>query len=109
MTLQIQATEPRSTEPHWCINADTRHNIIARRNSLAALWAGRLMGLSEAETTAYAVKVHFADFEVSGDADVVERIAGDLNARGLPIPESVVREKLAAFHREALLQTGVTD
>jgi hypothetical protein len=102
----------RSTTPDasaWCIDADTRDNVIARRNVLAALWAGELMSLPDPARTAYAVEVHLADYEVSGDADVVAKIARDLNAKGVAISAGAVREKLCAFHRQALMQLGATD
>ena len=79
------ATTPGETVG-WCPDADTRDNVIARRNVLAALWAGRLIGLSGPALAGYAVEVHVADHVVSGDADVVGKIAGDLSFVGLPIP-----------------------
>ena len=30
----------------WCLDIDTRDCVIARRNVLTGLWAGRLLGLS---------------------------------------------------------------
>jgi hypothetical protein len=93
----------------WCPDADTRDSAIARRNVLAGLWAGRLLGLSNADLTAYAVEVHLADFETEGDDDVVGKVAGDLSARGLPYSVQQVRERFYAFHRQAFLQTAVTD
>ncbi|OAH18526.1 hypothetical protein AX289_31495 [Methylorubrum populi] len=83
--------------------------MLARRNVLAALWAGGLMGLSGAPLTAYAVEVHLADFEAPGDADVVDKITADLHRAGLPARPSEVRSRLNAFHREALTQTHATD
>jgi hypothetical protein len=96
-------------DPSRHLDADTRHNVIARRNVLAALWAGRLMGLSDAETSAYAVQVHLADFRVQGDADVVEKLVRDLGERGHQVTPNAVRERLHAFHREALTQLSETD
>jgi hypothetical protein len=81
---------------------------VARRNVLAALWAGQLMGLAGAALTAYAVEVHRADFDRPGDGDVV-KITADLHRAGLPVRASNVRAQLNAFHREALLQTHATD
>ena len=94
---------------NWCIEADTMHNVIARRNALVALWAGRKMGLSEAEMTRYAGAVHFSDYQVAGDADIVGKVRGDLLAYGIEIGEADVRRKLAEFHREALRQSNATD
>ena len=108
MTVHVQAAAI-TTPAMWYPDADTRDNVIARRNVLVALWAGRLLGHSGTAMTAYAVEVHRTDYEVAGDADVVAKIARDLNDKGLPIPEGVVREKLCLFHREALIQLGATD
>jgi hypothetical protein len=67
------------------------------------------MGLPDAALPAYAAEVHGADYAVSGDADVVGKIAGDLRSRGMALPEGVVRERLWAFHAQALVETGGTD
>jgi hypothetical protein len=50
-----------------------------------------------------------AEFETEGDDDVVGKVAGDLSARGLPYSVQQVRERFYAFHRQAFLQTAVTD
>jgi hypothetical protein len=93
----------------WCPEDDTRDNVVARRNVLAALWAGQLMGLEGPALTAYAVEVHLADFSVWGDADIIAKLSGDLHRAGLPVRPTEVRARLSAFHREALLQTQATD
>lgn len=109
MTMHDQPTNIGGQVVPWCPDGDTHDNVIARRNVIAALWAGQMMGLSGAAMTSYATEVHFADHQVSGDADVVEKIARDLSEKGLPVPESVVREKLWLAYREALAQLGATD
>jgi hypothetical protein len=103
------ATSARSVFPPLCIDRDTRDNVIARRNVLAGLWAGRLLGMSSAELTAYAVEVHMADFETEGDADVVAKVSSDLCAGGLFHSEQYIRDKLSGFHLEAFRQVGETD
>ncbi len=95
--------------PSWCLDADTRDSVIARRNVLAGLWAGRLLGLSDADLSSYATEVHLADFETDGDDDIVGKVARDLSVNGLSFSEQEVREKLYACHREAFRQTAVTD
>jgi hypothetical protein len=111
LTISTPPVTPRATPlpSDWCIDADTRDNVIARRNVLAALWAGRLMGLSGPEMTAYAVEVHLADHDLAGDADIVAKLERDFDARSLPIPGHVIREKLWGFHADALVQAGGTD
>lgn len=93
----------------WCPEADTRDSVVARRNVLLALWAGRLMALPETELGAYAAAVHRADFAAPGDADVVEKVARDLKGAGVPAALETVRAALSACHREALRQTATTD
>ena len=93
----------------WCLDTDTRDSVIARRNVLAGLWAGRLLGLSNADLSSYATEVHLSDFETDGDGDIVGKVAHDLSAHGLSLSEQQVREKLYACHREAFLQTAITD
>lgn len=93
----------------WCIEEETRHSAIARRNVLAALWAGRLMSLNGDVLTSYAAQVHFSDFAVPGDDDIVGRLVFDLEAAGLAVAPGTVRDLLAACHRQALHETAVTD
>ncbi len=93
----------------WCLDNDTRDSVIARRNVLAGLWAGRLLGLSSDDLSSYATEVHRADFEVDGDEDIVQKITRDLLVRGLPFSERQVRDKLRTYHREAFRQVAVTD
>lgn len=110
--MRPHLADPRATLfPHlaWCPEEDTRHHVRARRNVLAGLWAGRLLGLSGAELTAYAVAVHAADFAEPGDVDVVGKIAADLGRAGVPVCRSEMRARLSAFRREALRQTHATD
>ncbi len=93
----------------WCLEIDARDSVIARRNVLAGLWAGRLLGLSNADLSSYATEVHLSDFETAGDGDIVGKVAYDLSAHGLSLSEQQVREKLYACHREAFRQAAMTD
>jgi hypothetical protein len=93
----------------WCPEDDTRDSIVARRNVLLGLWAGRAMGLAGEALTEYAASVHRADFELPGDRDVVDKIVADLHRHDIPMRPSQVRAKLVACHREAMLQTRSTD
>lgn len=93
----------------WCPDEDTRDHVLARRNVLTGLWAGRLMQLSEPALAAYAVEVHASDFAEPGDEDIVAKIAADLRQAGARRRTAEIRSRLASFHREALRQTAVTD
>lgn len=107
MHVQHDAAAP--TAAPWCPERDTSDNVLARRNLLLGLWAGRRLGLSGASLTAYAREVHLADFERPGEGDVIEKVARDLAGAGACMPEPQVAARLAAYHREALRQLHVTD
>jgi hypothetical protein len=103
------SSPPRAVLSGWCPDTDTRDHVIARRNVLAGLWVGRLVGLTGSELADYAARMHAADFQVAGDADIIAVIREDLARAGLAFPERTIRQRLAVFHREALVQTHCTD
>jgi hypothetical protein len=110
VSMKVAVTETFSAgSGTWCPDDDTRDSVIARRNVLTGLWAGRLLGLSNDGLSTYATEVHLADFQMDGEDDIVGKVAHDLSAQGLPYSEQQVRERLYACHREAFLQTAVTD
>jgi hypothetical protein len=97
------------TANDWCSDAETRDNVIARRNVLAGLWAGRLMQMPGHALQSYVAAVHHADFCEPGDEDVVDKLVGDLNRCGLFFTPGDVRRKLGEFYRQAIMQTRETD
>jgi len=78
--------------------------VNARRNRLAGEWAAAKLGLTEAETEAYAKSVIQADFEEVGDADVVGKLMGDLLKGGIEVSEIEIREALSRCETEARTQ-----
>jgi len=108
-TVIHRHADGRTMPAHWCIESDTTHNVIARRNALMALWAGRQLGLQGAEMAPYARSVHFSDYQVDGDADIVCKVRSDLAEHGVEIDDADVRRKLWEFHKEALRQSSATD
>ena len=88
----------RAFESKFAHDEEMKFRITARRNRLLGEWAARQMGLSEAETEAYAKDVVRSDFEEAGDHDVVRKVLGDLTNAGIDIEESAVRE--TAGHKE---------
>jgi hypothetical protein len=86
----------RGEEAKFAHDADTMFRITARRNRLLGQWAAERMGLSAAETDAYAKAVVQADFEESGDEDVIRKLLGDLTSAGVETDEGEVRTALDA-------------
>jgi len=93
----------------WCIDQETRYAVLARRNVLLGLWAGRLMGKDGEDLTAYARALHRADFEVPGDDDILAKLATDLARAGRPTNDASLRQQIAKFLRQAWRETGSTD
>lgn len=93
----------------FCIETDTRDNVIARRNVLAGLWAGRLMQIPSPMIDDYVAAVHHADFTEPGHDDVLNKLFGDLSRCGVAVSREDVRQKLCEFHRQAIAQTRETD
>jgi hypothetical protein len=84
----------RAFEAKFVHDEEMQFRIIARRNRLLGEWAAVKMGLSAAETDAYAKAVVQADFEEAGDEDVIRKLVGDLTSAGVEIDEASVRAAL---------------
>lgn len=84
----------RGEEAKFAHDEEMQFRIQARRNRLLGQWAAERMGLSAAETEAYAKGVVQADFEEAGDDDVVRKLLGDLTAAQVDIDEAAVRRAL---------------
>ena len=94
----------RAFEAQFTRDAEMAFRVAARRNRLLGQWAAERMQLTPAEADAYATSVVQADFEQSGDADVVRKIVGDMAASGLDLDDAVVRRALDEASVEARRQ-----
>jgi hypothetical protein len=90
----------------YSVKSDLPDSITARRNVLAALWAGKLKGLSGEELSAYARDVRFV---TQRDDAIVGALTEDLIEGGVSLSCNDVQQALSRFHRVALLQTCATD
>jgi hypothetical protein len=84
----------RAFETKFAHDEEMKFRITARRNRLLGEWAARRMGLTEAETEAYAKDVVRSDFEEAGEHDVIRKVLGDLSAAGVEIDDDQVRHAL---------------
>lgn len=91
----------RAAEAKFAHDEEMHFRIHARRNRLVGTWAAERMGLSAVEAEAYAKSVVQADFEESGDEDVVRKLLGDLTSAGVEVTEADVREALEGKAIEA--------
>lgn len=91
-------------EARFAHDAEKEFRVTARRNRLVGLWAAERLGLTEAESEAYAKSVVQADFEEAGDEDVIRKLMGDLLKGGVEISDIELRELLARKTAEARAQ-----
>ncbi len=94
----------RAFEAKFAMDEEMAFRITARRNRLLGQWAAEKLGLTPEETDAYAKAVVQADFEESGDEDVIRKLVGDLTAAGIDIEEAEVRQAVEAQTVEARRQ-----
>jgi hypothetical protein len=83
----------KAFENKYAHDEEKKFRIIARRNKLMGVWAGGLLGKTDAD--AYAKEVVASDFEEAGDEDVIRKVAGDFKAAGVAAGEAEIRAKLA--------------
>jgi hypothetical protein len=84
----------RAFESKYARDQEMQFKVVARRNRLLGHWAAKKMGLTEAESDAYARDVIRADFEEAGDEDVIRKLLGDLTSAGVDVDEAAIRQAL---------------
>ena len=84
----------RAFEAKFARDEEMQFRVLARRNRLLGEWAAGLMGLTAAESDAYAKEVIQADFEEAGDEDVIRKLLGDLTSAGVEMDEDKIRATL---------------
>ena len=87
-------------EKQFAHDEELRFKAFARRNKLLGLWAAGILGKTGADADAYAKEVVLADFEESGDNDVVRKVVKDLAGKGIGEPE--IRAQMAALLAQAV-------
>lgn len=94
----------RAEEAKFAHDGETAFRIAARRNRLLGEWAAGRMELTAEEADAYRKAVVQADFEETGDEDVIRKLLGDLTAAGTEVSEAEIRAKLEDMTIEARRQ-----
>ncbi|MBY0333407.1 MAG: DUF1476 domain-containing protein [Acetobacteraceae bacterium] len=102
--IQIQTALAADITLHSLEQA-TAESPRARRNLLIGLWAGRRLGLPEAELPRYALDVMWVDHAEPGDADVIHKLAADFDAAGCCVGDEALRSELTVAQRRAYAET----
>ncbi len=71
-----------------------RFKAEMRRNKLVGLWAAEQLGITGDEAQAYAATVVESDFEEPGHEDVIRKVLGDFEAKGVEMSDHLVRKKM---------------
>lgn len=79
-------------------------DVEARCSKLFGLWIAEKLGLSGAEASAYALEVVESNLEEPGFEDVLRKVRGDLEGRGLEISDHMLHIELDKALAEAKKQ-----
>jgi hypothetical protein len=94
----------KAFEDKYKHDQDLQFRVEVRRNKLLGLWAADLVGRAGDDAEAYAKEVVTADFDEPGDADLVAKVLGDLEAAGVEMSEHRLRKKMEELVDEAKQQ-----
>lgn len=98
------ADREKEFEARFKHDQEFRFKATARRNRLLGLWAAQKMGLAGPDAEKYAKEVVAAEFESGGDRHVIDKIAGDLAAKGQTVTSAQIRFELEHFAAQAKQQ-----
>jgi len=99
----------KGEEARFALSAELAFKAHARRDKLLGIWAAELMSLEGDAARAYAAEVVAADLTAAGEEDVFQKVSGDLKAKGLNVPDAVIRQKMAqlvAIAKEQIVSEG---
>jgi hypothetical protein len=91
----------KAFESKYQLDQEQAFKVQARANKRLGLWAAAKLGLEGDEAAAYALEVVSADFEEAGTDDVIRKVKGDFDARGVNADEIEIKKQLHHFEAEA--------
>ncbi len=94
----------KSFEAKQARDSELEFKAMARRNKLLGFWAAELLGLSGDDADSYAKEVVMSDFDEPGDNDVLRKVLGDLQAKGVDTSEHLVRKQMDSLLGTAMEQ-----
>lgn len=93
-------------ENKFAHDAEMKFKAEARCNKLLGLWAADLMGKTGDAADEYAKEVIKSDFEEAGDADVIRKVAADLDGKADAATIKAKRMELLDTVMKDLLSNG---
>ena len=91
-------------EKKFALDEELRFKATARLNKLLGLWAAGKLGLTGDAAERYAKEVVTADFEESGEEDVLRKVRKDFEAEGVAESEQQIRRMMSELMATAIEQ-----
>jgi hypothetical protein len=91
-------------ETKFVLDEAQKFKAEARRNRLLGLWVASKLGMSGDEANAYAREVVAAEFEGTGESNVVRKVMTDLAAADIAMSEVELRLKMDELMAQAVAQ-----
>ncbi len=89
-------------EKQFAHDEELRFRATARRNKLLGLWAAEKLGLTGAAADNYAKSVVMADFEETGEHDVMRRLRKDFDAKGVVQSDHQITRAMTELMEKAI-------
>ncbi|MDE2375813.1 DUF1476 domain-containing protein [Bradyrhizobium sp.] len=89
-------------EAKFIHDEELRFKVMARANKLLGNWAAAQLGLAGEQATAYANDVVTTHLETQTIDDVLQKVAGDLAAKG--VSRKQVADRMQEYTQAALAQ-----
>jgi hypothetical protein len=89
-------------EKKFAVDEDLKFRAEARRNKLLGQLVAEKLGMSGEQAAAYAKDVVSAVFE--GNGDVLQKVLGDIKAKGVDFTEQQLRARMDELMAEAIRQ-----
>ena len=91
------------------LERSSENAVVARRNLMLGVWAGKCLGYSGERLAGYASDVMRSDYEVPGPDDVIAKVSADFAAAGLGLGPKAVRAELKTLERRVRCEFMPTD
>ena len=96
-------------EAKFKLDAERMFKVEAKRNKLLGHWLAEQYGLNAEKAETYAKEVIMADMDEPGIEDVIRKVMTDIQARGLNITETEVRQKVNEFDSIAMIEVEANE
>jgi len=99
--------DPKKSKVHEQDHAhrhESDFRVVARRNKLLGLWAAGKLGITGADAEAYAKQVVASDLEEPGDEDVIRKVIGEFESRGVALDRGELVSEMDTLLDEARRQ-----